>query len=82
LLFICYCGCIAAILPPEILPENAMARNSSHEDALNQASKNSPTRDGDEKEEHGHELGPVGFWDKDLKHVRGEASKEWGITSE
>lgn len=61
-----------------------MARNDSDEETVGHGAEKSPAKaDGGEKgERQGQESGTVGFWHKDLRHVRGEVFKHWGITSE
>ena len=59
-----------------------MACSDSDEETLGHR-ENSPVRDGGENGKHGQQdSSPVGCWDKDLKYVRGEAFKKWGIISE
>jgi hypothetical protein len=64
----------------------SIAHNSSdeeNEEILGDSGEKSPMSDGGEKGRHEQEEScPIGFWDKDLKHVGWKLFKNWGITSE
>ena len=68
-------------MPRSSSDEDTLAPNSPQEWQMRHDEQNGEA-DGGEKGEKGKQpSGPVGFWDPELKSVRFDVFKNWGVTS-